>query len=477
MSSLVNPRTSKKRKRELSGNSKKTGNSRNSKNSKNNKKTGNSKNSKRTRKKTRFYTPEVPKKKPQILKKKESTYTKESFEMMMYSIAAEFVSNKTFANKLKYIHKLLFDELGSKLRAVITGGDADSECKKARKRGKSPAQHYKSSIERDKGISAVTVEETIKLTTLIKDGNGKQIKIQFNAEKKGYCGDCWMCGLAVSYYSGNGFVTSCGECEHIGAITASFLTGMLTSANLDIQSYNYGSSHVHCNRKKSDNISMEFNDGQWKQSKQGIKIIVDKIIDINDSKLNGSEYDPVFREEFLNKLKKKSDFSHEITTNIEGVTDEWCKIANDSISSVPKDKKISAYNLTEQIKAVTIELMKKTKNFQKFNGGVSIDNKRPRVTNSNDAMMNVDSPNNDIKQQPAIVTPNSQQTTDNEIEKNFKQAYGKVAVDLLYKLHESHIKEEVFFENVEKARIKTLRFKELNEELDNFNKALYKSSE
>jgi hypothetical protein len=468
MSSLVNPRTSKKRKRELSGNSKKTGNSKNSKNSKNNKKTGNSKNSKRTRKKTRFYTPEVPKKKPQILKKRESTYTKESFEKMIFAIAAQFVGNKPFAKKLISINELLRGELGIKVRDVITGGTtADNECKKAKKRGKSPAEHYKSEKERNQEISAVTVAKTIEPTTKI-EVDKKKIRIKFKAKTKGYCGDCWMCGLAVSYYKSDEYVTSCGECEHIGAITASFLTGMLTSADLDIQSYNYGSSHVHCNQKKSDNISMEFNNGEWKQSKQGIKIIVGKIV---DSAMHGSEYDPVFKEEFLNKLKKKSDFIYEITTNIEGVTDEWCKIANKSIGSVREDKKMRGLKLTEQIKEATIELMKQTKKFKAFNGG------RVRAPYVNSVKMSVNIPKNDIKQQPAIVTPNSQQTTENEIEKNFKQAYGKVAVDLLYKLHESHIKEEVFFENVEKARIKTLRFKELNEELDNFNKALYKSSE
>ena len=422
--------------------------------------------------------------------------------MMIYAIAGQFVGNKTFSNKLKSINELMKGELGSKVREVVTGGTTpDNECKKAKERGKSPAQHYKSINERTKGDSAVPVKKTIITKARGLDSNGRQTQFTFNAEMEGECGDCWMCGLPVKYYygadgKGNNWLTSCGECEHIGAITASFLTGMLTSANLDIQSYNYGTSHVHCNQNKSDNISMEFNGQQWVRSRAGISIIANKIITAN---IHGSEYDPVFIEEFTkSKMDNKQAFINKIITNIEGVTDEWCRIANKSILSVPSEKKTKGLKLTKQIEEATIELMKQTKNYRKFNGGVRSAIKQPNIVSSSSSSsntkgvvrsdntsMNVDRPTDDKKQQvnkirPISVTPSLsyQQLQDDETEITFKQSFGERAFDILYELHQlQESYDEDFFQNVDDARktIKTSPFKELNEELYKFNNSLYKS--
>jgi hypothetical protein len=208
---------------------------------------------------------------------------------------------------------------------------------------------------------------------------------------------------------------------------------------------------------------MEFKDGQWITSKQGIDVIVNKIV---GSEMHGSEYDPLFKEDFL-KRRSTQAFRTEINTNIQGVTNEWCKIANTSINAVSNDKKKQAHKLSEKIEKATIELMKRTKNFQKLNGGESKGNKRPRVTYSNDATMNVDTPNN--KRQTRTVTPSNQQSSDSEIVTNFKEVFGKDAFNLLNQLNDSYTEGEHLFENVEKARIKAPRFKELNEELGKFN--------
>lgn len=447
---------------------------------------------KRIRRPTNRYSPVIikPNKNTEKKKQKKTTkYTKESLEKMMYSISSVFTGNKTFANKLTSINNLLKDELGKKVRDVITGGSTpDTECKKARERANNlghmsaPGIDYKHQRERENGVGAIDVEDGLRTKAKGLNSQKRQAQFSFQAEQQGFCGTCWLCGLDVHYYSGEGWLTSCGECEHIAAITASFLTGMLTSANLDIQSYNYGSAHVHCNQKKSDTISMKFtNDGLWEIWKEG----TDKIIeDIVDRSMHGSEYDPVFKVQFQEKLKNIQAFKNSIRTNIEGVTKEWCNVANRSITGIEKKKRLMGYKLTEKAKEVTIELMKEIKGYQKFLKGGRVSKAKtqlvlsPKQSKEIELIDNIQSKNNISKRQKDQLETMSITPTDKEVE-NFKNIFGEKIFNLLTSIHilqGSIIKEFGidFFNNLEKAGRITPRFTELNKSLQKFNNEMLK---
>ncbi len=445
----------------------------------------NNRRTKRTRHAPIKFSPQVTKKASEKKKEKKTTkYTKESLEKMMYSISSVFTGNKTFANKLNSINILLKDELGKKVRDVITGGSTpDTECKKARERANNlghmsaPGIDYKHQRERENGIGAIDVEDGLRTKAKGLNSQKRQAQFSFQAEQQGFCGTCWLCGLDVHYYSGEGWLTSCGECEHIAAITASFLTGMLTSANLDIQSYNYGSAHVHCNQKKSDTISMKFtNDGLWEIWKEG----TDKIInDIVDRSMHGSEYDPVFKVQFQAKLKNRQAFKNSIRTNIEGVTKEWCNVANRSITGIEKKKRLMGYKLAEKTKEVTIELMKEIKGYQKFiKGGREGKAKTqlvlsPKQNREIELIDNVQSKNNISKRQndklkAMTITPSLEEEV-----ADFSNIFGVKICTLLADIHilqGSIIKKYGidFFNNLEKAGRITPRFAELNKSLKEF---------
>ena len=444
---------------------------------------------KRTRRPPTRFSPVIPTINTEKKKQNKTTITKESLEKMMYSISSVFTGNKTFANKLISINNLLKDELGKKVRDVITGGSTpDTECKKARERAKNlghmsaPGIDYKPQRERETGVDAIDVEDGLRTKAKGLDSQKRQAQFSFQAEQQGFCGTCWLCGLDVHYYSGEGWLTSCGECEHIAAITASFLTGMLTSADLDIQSYNYGSAHVHCNQKKSDTISMKFtNDGLWEIWNEG----TDKIInDIVDKSMHGSEYDPVFKVQFQEKLKNKKAFKDSIRTNIEGVTQEWCNVANKSITGIEKKKKLMGYKLTEKAKEVTIELMKEIKGYQKFIKGGKVVNAKtlfilsPKQSREIELIDNIQSKNNISKRQKDQLETMSITPSD-KVVANFKNIFGEKIFNLLLDIHVlqgSIIKEygTDFFDNLEKASRITPRFAELNKSLKNFQNNMSK---
>ena len=433
-------------------------------------------------------------------------YTKDSFEIMMYAIASVFISNETFTNKLTSINELLTGELGKKFREVLTGGSTpDTECYNARKRAEknrhtsAPAIDYKHITERNNGLLTSKVKG-IKTHTRVKNDKGNFIKVKFLAKKKGYCGKCWMCGLDVNYYLGDGFVTSCGQCEHIGAITASFLTGMLTSADLDIMSYNYGTSHVHCNQYKWSIISMKFdNNALWKYDIVGAQEIANKII---NSKMHDTEYDTIFKTKFAEKMKKKVLFTQQIITNIEGVTIEWCKVANLSIVGVDNNKKKKGAKLAELAREITIELMKKTKKYQNLiKGGTTpmqISNELPNnnrmviddkdkphrlVTPTNNNRMVIDDKDkphrlvtDDKDKPPRLVTPPVELSTEideEHLKEKFKEEFGEKLFNLLSEFHtvqnENAEYRDEFKKNLDTA-IQTIDgLKELNKALEEFH--------
>ena len=160
---------------------------------------------------------------------------------------------------------------------------------------------------------------------------GKQVKIEFDATVKGYCGDCWLCGLNVYFYANREYVTSCGQCEHIGGIIASILTGMLTSSLKYESVYNYGSSHVHCNQKKSDTISMKFDKrtNRWVTDDSGVN---DMVKDILFSDIHSMEYDPEFIDSFESLTESK------MKSRIKRYTQVWCQHANTIITHAGSSK-------------------------------------------------------------------------------------------------------------------------------------------
>lgn len=183
------------------------------------------------------------------------------------------------------------------------------------------------------------------------------IKNHFQAAGKGYCGDCWLCGLPVYFYFNddimNSLHTGCGECEHIGAIIASLLSGMLTtSGQEDHYIFNYGTSHVHCNQKKSNIISMIFNKRKtlWEIDETGIENIIDKITSGN---IHESEYDPLFKNEFTKSLRNKTSSSKFITdmrNRIREQTEIWCRHANEIITNAGTIRTDIAIKITTIIK-------------------------------------------------------------------------------------------------------------------------------
>jgi hypothetical protein len=119
-----------------------------------------------------------------------------------------------------------------------------------------------------------------------------------------YCGNCWLCGFPVWCYFGkevlpNGNIksesviyTSCGECEHKGAVWPSVISFMLAriQQGSTVGKLAYGNSHVKCNQDKERMVGFRW-DGtayKWEVEPNDIKIIVDTIL---DEPMNEREYD------------------------------------------------------------------------------------------------------------------------------------------------------------------------------------------
>jgi hypothetical protein len=302
-------------------------------------------------------------------------------------------------------------------RKTFTGGNPDAECKIARdtaiKLGKnlSPVINYKHFRQRNNNALRLTDENNTfidensdeimnidenfndypnKIENLVGEGintfhtqraddSKKIIKVYFEAAGRGYCGDCWLCGLPVFYYFNHGNVTSCGECEHIGGIIASIISGMLASSILNISWINYGTSHAHCNQQKNQLLSMKFDktSKKWEVDDDGINKIIEKII---ESPLHGKEYDPVFRNNHNNL-----DYD-EMSERITEYTEQWCDQAN---------RVLSTYRVTDYATRITniildsySKLMAKINNeIRKKIGGLSLGNSLKFFNNNVNAQL------------------------------------------------------------------------------------------
>jgi len=275
------------------------------------------------------------------------------------------------------ISKYLSDNVGN-YRKIFTEGKPDDECNKAREQanksrnpGLSPVIYYKHFKERNLNARMLNPDNTFKKNASniilrtgedfkrspnkieifepydnddvydyednrpfnlqmipITENKKKRTKIYFDPAGKGYCGDCWLCGLPVYYYFNYENVTGCGECEHIGGIVASILSGLLTSIIQQASWSNYGTSHPHCNQKKGDFLSMKFdrNINQWKVDEDGIDTIINNInvLDIHDN-----EYDDEFMTDHIDKIQNNlPQKRREMTIRIRNYTNQWCDVAN-----------------------------------------------------------------------------------------------------------------------------------------------------
>lgn len=251
------------------------------------------------------------------------------------------------------------DDVKTFLNKKISGyrdklsGNPDGECNSAARIAEAlglpaPIKNYKGATTR-KNIKKEKLKKPHAPTATVddrpfawaKDDTGKMKKYPFAFLGKGYCGDCWICGLPVYFYFNEEFTTGCGECEHIGGIVASLLSGMLIASMRDEAVYNHGIAHPHCNQKKSDYLSMMFNNAnnRWVYSPQGTSDIVFRIF---TPPLHKNEYDPVFAATYRGWTTTPEEIARqttEMTGRIRVYTEStWCPAANANLAAAGPDK-------------------------------------------------------------------------------------------------------------------------------------------
>ena len=144
-----------------------------------------------------------------------------------------------------------------------------------------------------------------------------------------WCANCWLCTLPIYVYTydyqGANKSTSCGQCEHIGGITASVMAGMLRASNIqENYMWNYANAHVHCNQKKLDMVTVVIVNGEWVYNQNMADVIVDEIIKGYNGSLHSSEYEPIS----LVNLNRDT-----MLANIKVVSENWCIQANKNIAT------------------------------------------------------------------------------------------------------------------------------------------------
>jgi hypothetical protein len=282
----------------------------------------------------------------------------------------------------------------NKYREILTqNARPDNECTIARNAGAEGLKDYKNAPERNNGNDAYDVRDEVLnapavnglkrpfYLALVLDktkGKKRMTSVPFTPSHMGDCGNCWLCNLPVHYYWQNekGYIntTGCGDCEHVGAIVAAFLAGMLSNqGNPDQFKYNYHPSHPHCNKWKSNTIPMKFDKtkGEWVHDTKGIATIAK---DIATSPIHGSEYCP----KFIKAYNKKEITVENVQKNIKGPATEWCEAANNSLRTYTNQKKtniasalasIIAKTAPKLISTTTVNSVKKVKMQRKQSGG------------------------------------------------------------------------------------------------------------
>jgi len=281
----------------------------------------------------------------------------------------------------------------NKYREILTqNARPDNECTIARIAGAEGLKDYKNAQERNIGKDAYPVDPAILnapavnglkrpfYLALVLDktkGKKRMTSVPFTPSVMGNCGNCWLCNLPVHYYwqIEKGYIntTGCGDCEHVGAIVAAFLAGMLSNqGNPDQFKYNYHPSHPHCNKWKSNTIPMKFDKtkGEWVHDTKGITTIAK---DIATSPIHGSEYCP----KFITAYNEKKITVENVQKNIKGPATAWCKAANESLAAYTNIKtniasalaSIIAKTAPKLISTTTVNSVKKVKMQRKQSGG------------------------------------------------------------------------------------------------------------
>ncbi len=174
-------------------------------------------------------------------------------------------------------------------------------------------------------------------------------------------GPCWLCNEPVYFYFDGRNKTSCGECEHVGSIMPSLFAGMLARQNLSAFIYNYGLSHVHCNQKKSNMVSMIFNHAtlKWQYDTGSTKKIVNTILKGN---FHDKEYCPHFKIAFNSWKGKERHRKHrEMITKIKNHTVLWADKANEQLINTENSRE-KIKNATKLVQAIQFMVEKSIKN-------------------------------------------------------------------------------------------------------------------
>lgn len=225
-----------------------------------------------------------------------------------------------------------------------------------------------------------------------KDGKKKQTIVEFTPSSAVYCGKCWICNSDVMSYSGNskrmydadeklmpegstgGFyipcTTPCGDCEHVSAIMASYIAGMLKSGGFaKFYWASYYVACVECNRRKSNYIGVKLHSTKgWEVDEDGVNAIVNAIFPEGGVDQHASEYNPIRNALTVsyNSMTddEKNEFRADVHENIKLGTQIWCITANEQMTKSSASSKM-AFNVSRIIVAITGHLEVITKKLQK----------------------------------------------------------------------------------------------------------------
>jgi hypothetical protein len=164
--------------------------------------------------------------------------------------------------------------------------------------------------------------------------------------------------------------TPCGDCEHVSAIMASYIAGMLKSGGFaKFYWASYYVACVECNRRKSNYIGVKLHSTKgWEVDEDGVNAIVNAIFPEGGVEPHASEYNPI-RNALTTRYNampddEKNAFRAEVHENIKLGTQTWCITANEQMTKSNASSKM-AFNVSRIIVAITGHLEVITKKLQK----------------------------------------------------------------------------------------------------------------
>jgi hypothetical protein len=223
---------------------------------------------------------------------------------------------------------------------------------------------------------------TTKTNMLLYDasaGKMRQLPVLLTPNSAVYCGECWICKTDVMSYTGRSIephikapntpavhesgTTPCGDCEHVSAIMASYIAGMLKSGGFaKFYWASYYVACVECNRKKSNYIGVKLHPiNGWEVDEDGVNAIVDAIfpnpLPYTLMQPHASEYNPIRnaltnRYNNMNNETERKPFRLVVYNNIVAGTQTWCEAANEQMAKSKASSKM-AFNVSRIIVAIT----------------------------------------------------------------------------------------------------------------------------